>query len=218
MKDNFVKVVFVVDESGSMYYNKQDVIGGFASFIEEQKKVNTGNINISLYTFSNYVEKICSNASLDTVVMLDENTYKPIGSTALYDALGTAIDETGAELRDMKEEDRPSKVLVIVMTDGEENSSRNYSASKVKDMIAEQEEKYSWKFIYMGADITNFADSAILGLRTNISYDSRNTTMAYNAVADMAMKYRTCSLSAADASVDDIVRNMNDEYQKTHQS
>lgn len=104
------------------------------------------------------------------------------------------------------------------MTDGEENSSRNYSASKVKDMIAEQEEKYSWKFIYMGADITNFADSAILGLRTNISYDSRNTTMAYNAVADMAMKYRTCSLSAADASVDDIVRNMNDEYQKTHQS
>ena len=142
--ENFINLVFIIDESGSMSSSVNDVIGGFNSVIEKQKEIKDGKCTVSLYRFSSNVTKEFVGKDINEIPKFE---YYPCGMTALYDGTGTAIDEIGKWLSEMKEEDRPSKTMVVIMTDGEENNSHEYSASKVKEMIKHQEEKYSWEFV-----------------------------------------------------------------------
>lgn len=121
MKDNFIHVCFIIDESGSMFSSKEDVIGGFKTIIEEQKEEEKGHCAISLYTFEDKVKKIYVGKDVNEVNDLE---YVPSGCTAMYDGIGTAITEIGKWLNGMKEEDRPSKNLIVIMTDGYENASK----------------------------------------------------------------------------------------------
>ena len=94
----------------------------------------------------------------------------------MNDGIGVAIDRVGKWLSDMDEKDRPSKNLVIIMTDGEENNSKEYSLDRVKEMIKHQTEKYSWDFMYIGTDITTKKDANRLGV-TKMSMSSRKNFM-----------------------------------------
>ena len=161
MKQGFIHITFVIDKSGSMYSKVADVIGGFNSFIQEQKDVKEGETEVSIYTFNDKVQKTVVNTNIDDISLLTEETYVPGGNTALNDALGTAINETGAYLASLNEEDRPSKVIIVVMTDGAENSSKEFTRDKVKEMITRQEEKYSWTFVSDGNDMTRRLSSNI---------------------------------------------------------
>ena len=140
MKDKLIHVCFIIDSSGSMSGSEQDVIGGFKKTIDEQRKVKDGDCIVSLYEFASDVKQVYLGKSLDKVDDLDYNVG---GMTRLYDGIGTAVDEVGRWLADKPEEERPSKNIVVIITDGGENSSYEYRLKDIKDRIKEQTNKYS---------------------------------------------------------------------------
>jgi uncharacterized protein YegL len=199
MKEKFCAITFVIDESGSMSSRKKDVIGSFNEFAEAQKNLSEGDLITSLYTFNNDVKKIWSNQPKDELKSITERDYNPSGSTALFDALGKAINETGDELSKMEEEDKPSKVLFVIITDGEENSSSEFTLSQIKEMIEHQESVYNWSFIYLGDDLSKCTDGHTMGIKHLAAYgDNTGSTLHY--ACDVATKYRS-SMSVADADL-----------------
>lgn len=215
MKENFVHVCFVIDESGSMSRSIDDVKGSIKNVIEEQKKEKDGSCSISLFRFGTDVTKDFVGKDINEI---DEIKYEPRGMTSMNDGIGIAIDETGKWLSDMKEEDRPSKNLIVIMTDGQENNSKEYSLAKVKEMIKHQEEKYNWSFIYMGADITSKKDSDDLGIRSSVYFSKKNMGNSYNVINSATKSLRKASnLNETTATMDWLnceFDTMNSSYEK----
>lgn len=197
MKDNFIHICFVIDQSGSMHDQINDVIGGFKQTIEEQKKETVGTCAISLYTFDSYVKREYIGTPLNEVKELE---YSPHGCTALFDGIGTAVDEIGQWLSDMDEAERPSKNMIVIMTDGEENSSKIYTMSKIKNMIKEQEDKYNWTFIYMGSDLTNTKDVDNLGFKTKAYTTKKNSRSQYKLISQSASLFRNTDMVNANTA------------------
>lgn len=192
MKENYVHVTFVIDESGSMSGTESDVIGGFKKVVDEQRENKDGSCSISYYKFNGEVEEVFVGKDVNDVEYID-GKYRPNGMTALFDGVGIAVDKTGKWLSDMNEEDRPEKVLVVVMTDGGENSSREYSSSRIKEMIKEQEEKYNWTFVYMGSDLTDANDANSMGLTTKLYASKMNYISNYDVINASVSSYRCCA-------------------------
>ena len=200
MKSNLLHICFVLDESGSMYNSVNDVIGGFQRLIDDQKGEKNGECIISLYRFSGTVKKDYIGKPVNEVPRL---TYSPGGCTAMNDGIGTAIDEIGKWLSDMDESERPSKNMIVIMTDGQENASKEYDFDIVKEKIKHQEEKYSWTFVYMGTNLQDLKDANRLGIKMRSVSDSRNITANYSHIDTYAKALRkstnTASVAAADA-------------------
>lgn len=188
-KSNFIHVCFVIDESGSMSGKEEDVIGGFKKVVDEQRANSAGTCSVSYYKFADNTDEVFLGKDINEVEYID-GKYSPGGCTALFDAVGTAIDKVGKWLNDMKEEDRPEKNLIVIMTDGGENSSREYTASKVKEMVKHQEEKYSWEFIYMGSDLTNANDANSIGINTRLYATKANYGSNYDVINLVLSSYR----------------------------
>lgn len=200
MKDNFVHVCFIIDESGSMHSSVEDVKGGIKSVIEEQKKVKDGQCSISLFRFGTEVTKDFIGTDIND---LKDIEYNPNGLTAMNDGIGIAIDSIGKWLSDMEEKDRPYKNIIVIMTDGCENNSKEYTLKRVKEMIDEQTNKYNWKFVYMGANITSQKDANELGIDTRVYFDKKDITKTYNSLNIMTSGLRCAkSLSEARATMD----------------
>lgn len=200
MKDNFIHVVFVIDSSGSMYGSISDVIGGFNKTIDEQKKVEKGECAISLFTFNDNVEERYLGKNINDIENFE---YHPNGMTALYDGVGQAIDKVGKWLSNMDESERPSKNLVVIMTDGAENSSKEYTSKQVKDMIKHQEDVYNWSFVYMGTDLTNINDAKDLGIRMSSVSSRRDLGNSYDIINNVTSCYRAASsIKEATATMD----------------
>jgi len=185
MKSNFIHVCFIIDESSSMYTSVNDVKEGFRKIIDEQKANEEGECAISIFRFATTVRP-ADFIMKDIRKVENQLNYNPSGCTALYDGVGTAIDKIGEVLRDMPESERPEKNLIVIMTDGEENSSHEYQPSKVREMIKHQEDKYSWTFLYIGTDISNTDDADRVGIgykfattrgKMGNSYDTINKTL-----------------------------------------
>lgn len=189
MKDNFIHVCFVIDESGSMGGTEADVIGGFKKVIDEQKEVKDGTCSVSYFKFASAVEKVYIGKDINEVEYLD-GKYHPGGLTALFDGVGTAIDEIGKWIDKMPESEKPEKNLIVVMTDGGENNSKDYSASKVKEMIKHQEDKYNWSFIYMGSDLKDAHDANSLGFGTKLYSSKSDYLNNYDTINVVLSSYR----------------------------
>ena len=152
---------FLLDRSGSMQSIKTDTEGGFAAFIEEQRK-SAGECRVTLAQFDNQYDVVYSDRALADVPPLD---LKPRGSTALLDAMGRLVTSAGAELAGLPEDRRPGTVIVAVMTDGHENASREWSHAAIKALVDQQTKDYSWQFLYMGAD----QDAIEVGMSLGVS-------------------------------------------------
>lgn len=199
MKENYINLVFVIDESGSMSGTESDVIGGFKKVVDEQKEIKEGTCTVSYFKFASDVEEVFIGKDVNQVEYLD-GKYNPAGMTALFDGVGTAIDKIGKWLNSMKESEKPEKTMVVIMTDGGENYSKEYSASKVKEMIKHQEDKYNWTFVYMGSDLTDAKDANSLGF-TSRSYSSKSDYIKnYEVINDTVKLYRT-TLGSAEAKM-----------------
>lgn len=200
-KEGYIHVCFIIDESGSMYYSTNDVIGGFKSTIEEQKKEKEGKCTVSLFKFNNDVNEVYLGKDVSEINEID---YTAHGCTAMNDGIGTAIDKVGKWLSDMKEEDRPSKNLIIIMTDGQENASKEYSFDRIKEMIKHQEEKYNWTFMYMGTDITSMEDVKKLGIKMSAFSSRKDYASNYTVVNEATKLYRSlkCDVASAAATMD----------------
>ena len=206
-------MTLVIDKSGSMYTSREDVIGGVMKLIDEQKANKDGKCTISLYTFNSEVEENFVGKDVNDVV---EFKYDPNGVTAMNDGIGTAIDNTGKWLSEMNEEDRPSKVLVAIFTDGLENASRKYKLSTIKDMIKHQETKYNWTFMYLGSDITTTTAADDLGISSKTYSSKKNLYKNYETISLAAAAYRTCasSCSSLDEANTAFINTLNEESVK----
>ena len=199
MKNNLSHICFVLDESGSMYNSVDDVIGGFQKLIDEQKGEKNGECIISLYRFSDTVKKDYIGKPVDEVSKL---IYSPGGCTAMNDGVGTAIDEIGKWLSDMDESERPSKNMIVIMTDGQENASKEYNFDTVKAKIKHQEEKYSWTFVYMGTNLQDLKDANRLGIKMRSVSGSRNIAANYSHIDTYAKALRSSTNAASVAAAD----------------
>jgi hypothetical protein len=150
----------VLDRSGSMQSIKDDTIGGFDAFISEQRRL-PGRCTVSLVQFDNLYEEVYTGRDLADVPSL---TLVPRGSTAMLDAIGRAVNATGARLAAMPEDERPGTVIVGIMTDGLENASREFTYPMVKALIEQHEQVYDWTFMYMGANQDAIEVGASLGV------------------------------------------------------
>lgn len=189
MRNDLVELVFVIDASGSMNKLVQDTIGGFNSLIEKQK-ADEGETRVTAFTFNHSVKKIYDNTEVNSISPLSGYNYIPAGSTALYDGIGTAIDFVGERLAATPEDERPAKIIVVVITDGYENASKEYTLKDVKDRIEHQQTKYSWEFMYLGADINSMKEAKSLGFNPSFSKQytasSEGTQTVYSAVNTVA--------------------------------
>lgn len=189
MKSNFIHVCFIIDESSSMWTSVADVKGGFQKIIDEQKANENGTCAISIFRFAT-TPKEADFIMKDVREVENELFYNPSGCTAMYDGIGKAIDEIGERLASMPEEERPEKNLIVIMTDGEENSSREYSASRVKEMIKHQEDKYSWTFLYIGTDISNTKDADNIGIGRKFATTRGKMYKSYDTINSVMNCYR----------------------------
>ena len=133
-KKDFNEIICILDRSGSMASVATDAIGGFNQFLKDQKEL-PGEASLTVVLFDNKYELLHENTPINDVPDLNFKTYVPRGMTALLDAIGKTIDETGKRLKNTPEDQRPEKVIVSILTDGFENASCKYDKSKIKEMI-----------------------------------------------------------------------------------
>jgi len=195
---NYTEIVTILDMSGSMGSIRNDAFGTINTFITQQKAL-PDEANLTLILFNDKAKTICEYQDIHRTNLLTEDQYRPTGSTALLDAMGEAIDSLGNRLNKMKEKDRPNKVLFVIYTDGEENSSTKYSHSQLKEMIERQQNTYSWEFLYFGANQDAFAVSKDYGFKASntMSYtaDSQGVLYSMNNLSATVSNYRTTGSS-----------------------
>lgn len=188
MEGNYLKLVFVIDESGSMSGTETDVIGGFNGFIRKQKEETAGRISVSLYKFNSDVNAVLQNVDMSDLRELNLQNYQPRGSTALLDAIGRAIIEADQHINFAI---KPDKVMMIVITDGYENASRKYSKTDIKTMLDTHQHQLNWEIMYLGANFEDFAEADTLGLKNQASYESCDMPGMMEAMSNEVNKYRS---------------------------
>lgn len=164
-------IICILDRSGSMYSIIDDSIGGFNSFLKTQKNL-PDDATITVVLFDDKYELLYDNINIKNVEDLTIKKWYPRGSTALYDAIGKTINSEKNRIDNM-DHNKPSKVLVCIVTDGNENSSIEFNLGDIKKIIKTSEEN-NWNFIYLGANQDAFDVGTSFGV-------SPNNTFTYSA-------------------------------------
>jgi len=187
MMEEYINILCVLDRSGSMSTIINDAISGFNYFLKEQKQIE-GYCNLQTMLFD--TEFIVSKLkNIQKVDEFNKKTYVPRGGTALYDAIGKTIDTELDRLSTLPKGERPTKTLCVILTDGEENSSREYHQDLIKRMINEMREEFNWEFIFLAANQDAMFTADGLGI-------SRGNSMNFDATGD-GVTYAYASMSKA---------------------
>ena len=186
MRENLTEMVFVLDRSGSMSGLAADTIGGFNELIEKQKKIE-GDAYVTTVLFDHEYEVLHDHVALEEVAPLTDKEYFARGSTALLDAVGRTIDSVGARLAATAEDERPEHVVFVITTDGRENSSREYTAKRVRGMIEHQQQKYSWQFVFLGANMDAVSEARNLGISAKYAADFTPSHSGVRKMYSMAL-------------------------------
>lgn len=194
MKKNLTEMVFILDRSGSMQSLTSDTIGGFNSMIENQKKED-GEAYVTTVLFDDNYELLHDHVDIQKIQPITNKEYYARGCTALLDAVGKTINSIGSRLSATPEEERPEKVIFVITTDGYENSSREFTRYTVKDMIEHQQTKYSWTFMFLGANMDAVSEASSLGISSAYSKtytaSAQGTSSAYYATCDALTSIRS---------------------------
>ena len=163
--------VFILDRSGSMESCWDDTIGGFNAFVNDQKQFGG---TLTLIQFDHEYQLVYENKPIEEVEPLTRETFKPRGSTALLDALGRAIKE-------IKTQTIPT---YVILTDGHENASHQYTKAHIKDLVCERQ-KEGWQFVYLGANQDAFTEAGAIGIGPagTLNYDATRTPEAFRQLS-----------------------------------
>jgi len=187
------ELVFILDRSGSMYGLEKDTIGGFNSMLEKQK-AEEGEAVVTTVLFDNNYELVHDRFPLKHVAALTEKEYYVGGSTALLDAVGSTIQKISNVQKRLPAASKADKVIFVIITDGMENSSLEYSYDSVKKLIEKHKTKYGWEFMFLGANIDAVAEAARFGVGEDraVTYacDSAGVQLNYEVVADTVCAMR----------------------------
>jgi uncharacterized protein YegL len=193
-------IAVVLDESGSMNSCRDATIAGFNEFVQGQlSAANAGSAQLTLNKFdSPHIKTVFADRPLLEVPKLDHSNYTPNGGTNLLDAIGYTINQVNETLDKLKKSDRPG-VIILIMTDGEENSSRKYSTEQIKNMV-KAAEKADWSFVFLGANIDAFAVGSAFGMNAlnTVNYSTANMTATMAATSTMTTNMRSAKISGLD--------------------
>ena len=193
MKKNATELVFILDRSGSMSGLEADTIGGFNSMIEKQKQ-EAGEATVTTILFDNYVETLHDRADLQKIQPMTNKEYYVRGSTALLDAVGSTIQHIAHVHTVMGKDNVPEHTMVVITTDGMENSSKEFTEEAVKRLIEEKKEKNGWEFLFLGANIDAVKAAVHIGIgadrAVNYHCDPVGTALNYAVVSETVSTMR----------------------------
>jgi hypothetical protein len=199
-RGDLTHLYFLLDRSGSMQSIKSDIEGGFAAFVEEQRRA-AGECRASLSQFDDVYEVVYADRPIADVPPLD---LQPRNMTALHDAMGRLITDAGAELAALSAAERPGTVIVAIMTDGLENASKEWTSASIRSLVSQQSNVWGWTFMYMGADQDAVEVGASLGVDTNLSvtYSRGKSREAMGVASGKIAKLRAARVSAPAAAME----------------
>jgi hypothetical protein len=184
---NKTAIAVLMDRSGSMRLIRTDAEGAVNAFIDKQRELD-GECTVRLAQFDTEYEDVYLSTDINNV---EDYSLLPRGATALTDGIGKLVVDFGEELAALPEDDRPGTVVVVIVTDGQENASHEYTAKAVKALIEEQKNKYNWDFVFLAAGQDAIATGADYGFSADqsLSFNARNVAATMN----MASEYTTSS-------------------------
>ena len=193
MKKGLTELVFILDRSGSMSGLESDTIGGYNAMLAKQKQ-EPGEAVITTVLFDDKYELLHDRINLRGIAPITDKEYFVRGNTALLDAVGKTINKIGNAQKHTVEAERAEQVMVVITTDGMENASREFSHSKVRQMIEHQKSKYGWEFIFLGANIDAVATAESFGISedraANYHADGEGTALNYAVLSDAVSSLR----------------------------
>jgi uncharacterized protein YegL len=179
-------ITVILDRSGSMGVRRFDAMNGFNTLVEDQKKI-PGECVFSLVQFDNEYEVNYTARQIQQVTPLTSETYAPRGSTALIDAMGRTINAIGTRLSALAPDARPEKVIVVIITDGEENASHEFTLAQVNEMIKTQRDVCKWEVTFVGTNQDAIKTAVGFGIPAthalNYADTQRGTRAAYVAMS-----------------------------------
>lgn len=186
-----LEIITILDRSGSMAGLRNDIIGGYNTFLAEQKTL-PGNARITLVQFSSEIEEVYTAVPIHHIGNLTLGSYITAGNTALYDTIGAVLTKQGARIGG---ESWADKVLLNIITDGEENASKTVKKADALQMIAHKQDKLGWTVLFQASGIEAFKEAANLGIRPEFSRqftaNAAGVTEAYGTMSAMATSLRS---------------------------
>lgn len=184
-KEFLTEMVFILDKSGSMCGLESDTIGGFNSLIKKQQN-ESGKCVVTTVLFSDSKETVHDRIPLEQISPMTENDYIPMGCTALFDSVGSTISHIASVHRYIRKEDVPDKTVFVIITDGYENASREFTHKALKKLIEQKKKKDDWEFMFIGANIDACKTAQSIGISkemaANYKADSEGTAVVFDAL------------------------------------
>lgn len=202
-KNEEMDIVFLLDRSGSMGGIETDTIGGYNSYINEQKK---NNAKVTTILFDDRYEMLTKREDIKNIKKLTNKEYYVRGCTALLDAIGNTLN--------FMDKEKANKVMFVITTDGMENASKEFTRAKIKEMIQGHKD---WEFIYIGADIDSYSEGQSIGIDSknisNYRKDKKGVSMLYSAINNATENYRADRRNNVDWK-QDLEKYVNDNISK----
>ena len=195
MREGLTELVFILDKSGSMRGLEDETVNGFNQMLKKQKRICSDAI-VTTVLFDDNVNIVHDRISIDEMRFMTKDDYCPDGCTALLDAVGKTIRGIRKIHKILPEDACPEKTLVVIMTDGLENSSHEYTYDKVKKMIEKRKNKHHWEFVFLGANMDTIKVAAQLGVDADrcVGYEcsSEGLSDVYESISDIV----SCSIKS----------------------
>jgi hypothetical protein len=197
---NLTEIIVVLDRSGSMASVQDATIEALNGYLRSQCR-GVGDVMMTLIQFDDQYEPMFLARPIAQVPELTRRTYQPRGSTALFDAIGRTIQDSGERFARLPEPQRPGGVIFVIQTDGFENASRRYSGAQINSMISHQRDRYSWQFVFLGANQDAISSAAKFGIAAEaaLSYDGNVacTHAAWGAMEKCTFDFRAAHAAGA---------------------
>lgn len=219
MKSDYTHITVILDRTGSMEAIRDDTIGGFNTFLQQQK-AEPGFATLTLVQFDSQdpYEIVHKFKALAAVPELTRATFVPRASTPLLDAMGRGINDLENTLADLREDVRPARVVMVIITDGQENASREFRKEQIQKMIQEKQEKSDWQFVFLSADLAALDDALASGVyaRSAMAFDKSVFGIAavWGAVSARIADYRASRTSAVSFTEEDRAQQDSEKQRK----
>ena len=190
---DYTHIHILLDRTGSMEIIRDDTIGGFNTFLEEQKAL-PGKATLSLVQFDSQdpYEVVHNFKDIQDVPELTRETFVPRAYTPLLDAIGRSINDVASALA--KKTEKPEKVVVVIITDGQENASMEFRKDQIEKMVMEKQNTDKWQFVFLSADLASIGDAMALGFNaaSTMAYDQDKDGVKsmYSSVSNSVASYR----------------------------
>jgi Mg-chelatase subunit ChlD len=157
-----IDLICIIDKSGSMFPLIADTVGGYNQFLESQKELE-GETMVTTVLFNHEHYTLYDHVPIEKA-RLNQDLYKTSGSTAMLDAVGMTLNQTYQRIISSPEYERPSQVIVVIITDGLENASHKYDYPGIRRLISRMKEEQRWNFVFLGANIDVESERRKMGL------------------------------------------------------